>query len=268
MKKLDHLEKIALFYDTFVIDLWGVMHDGIKLYPNATKAVDHLISMKKKIVFLSNAPRPSLKVVNFLKKMKMKDDLLKNVITSGEAAMIAVSKNTYGKKFYHLGPKRDDSIYEKVKENKTNLESCDYILCTGLFDEYENNLEFYHNLLKKFSSKKMICTNPDLIVHRGKKEEYCAGKIAEVFESLGGKVIYFGKPHEEVYKMCFDKKEKVLAIGDNLRTDIKGANNLGIDSLFIYHGVHRDEIKNENDILKVIKNYKVFINYFQFELNW
>ena len=76
MKKLDHLEKIALFYETFVIDLWGVMHDGIKLYPNAAKAVEHLISMKKKIVFLSNAPRPSLKVVNFLKKMKMKDHLL------------------------------------------------------------------------------------------------------------------------------------------------------------------------------------------------
>ena len=99
MKKLDHLEKIALSYDTFVIDLWGVMHDGIKLYPNATRAVEHLMNMKKKIVFLSNAPRPSLKVVNFLKKMKMKDDLLKNVITSGEAAMIAVSKNTYGKNF-------------------------------------------------------------------------------------------------------------------------------------------------------------------------
>ena len=91
-------------------------------------------------------------------------------------------------------------------------------------------------LLQKFLalfSKKLVCTNPDLIVHRGTKEEYCAGYIAKIFEELGGKVIYYGKPHKEIYEMCFKKNEKVLAIGDNLRTDIKGANNLNIDCLFI-----------------------------------
>ena len=122
-------------------------------------------------------------------------------------------KNKYGKKFFHLGPDRDSSIFEKVKENKTNLNDCDFILCTGLFDEHEKNLDFYEDLLKKHTSKKLLCTNPDLIVHRGTQEEYCAGAIAKIFETLGGQVVYYGKPHKEIYKMCFDKGEKVLAIG-------------------------------------------------------
>lgn len=268
MKKLVHLEKIASSYDTFIIDLWGVMHDGINLNTSASKTVEHLLKQKKKIVFLSNAPRPSSKVKSFLKKMKMKNEFLENIMTSGEAAMKAVSQNRYGKYFYHLGPKRDNSIFEKVKDNETNLEKCDYILCTGLFDNFEEDLNYYKKLLQKSVSKIMICTNPDLIVHRGQTREYCAGKIAEIFQKIGGKVIYFGKPHEEVYKMCLDPKDKALAIGDNLRTDIKGANNLGIDSIFIYNGVHRDEIKNENEINKVVKNYNVQVNYYQFELNW
>ena len=114
--------------------------------------------------------------------------------------------------------------------------NCDYILCTGLFDEKEKDLEYYSNLLKKHTSKKMICTNPDLIVHRGNELEYCAGKIASIFENLGGEVIYFGKPHKEIYNICLDMKKKNLIIGDNLRTDIKGANNIGLDSIFIING--------------------------------
>ena len=123
-------------------------------------------------------------------------------------------------------------------------------------------------MLKNHTSKKLICTNPDLIVHRGDEEEYCAGSIAQIFESLGGKVIYFGKPHKEIYKMCFNNKEKVLAVGDNLRTDIKGANNLNIDSLFITNGVHRDELRNEIKLESILKRYGVVTTYFQSELTW
>jgi len=105
-------------------------------------------------------------------------------------------------------------------------------------------------------------------VHRGEQEEYCAGSIAKVFESLGGRVTYFGKPYKEIYNMCFNRKEKVLAIGDNLRTDIKGANNLNIDSIFIHSGVHRNEFENEDELKKLLKEYKVEANYFQSELTW
>ncbi len=268
MRNLNHLSEIFNSYDTYIIDLWGVMHNGISLNAQAVEVIENLNKNSKKIVFLSNAPRPSIKVVEFLKKMQMDDKFLSNVITSGEAAMLAVNSNKFGKKFYHLGPARDNSIFYKVQENKTTLENCDFILCTGLFDKQEDNLEYYKNLLKDYTNKKLMCTNPDLVVHRGNVEELCAGSIAKTFESIGGEVIYYGKPYKEVYEMCFKQGEKVLAIGDNLRTDIKGANNLKIDSLFIHSGIHRNEFKTDKELLELLKRYNVQTNYFQKELKW
>ena len=268
MRELNHLSEVFDAYDTFVIDLWGVMHDGIKLNDGAMEAVAQLKIKSKKIVFLSNAPRPSAKVVDFLLKMKMKKNYLSNVMTSGEAAMQAINQNKFGKKFFHLGPSRDSSIFKKVKDNKTEIDDCDFILCTGLFDENEDNMDYYKNLLLKHVSKKLVCTNPDLIVHRGNKEEYCAGYIAKIFEELGGKVTYYGKPHKEIYQICLKPNEKVLAIGDNLRTDIKGANNLNKDCLFITNGVHRNEFNSNLELQKLLNKYKVKANYFQKELQW
>jgi HAD superfamily hydrolase (TIGR01459 family) len=278
LKELNHLSEIFNRYDTFVIDLWGVVHDGVNLNMRAIEAIDKLKKNSKKIVFLSNAPRPSSKVIDFLLKMKMDKKYLTNVITSGEAAMHAINKKKFGKTFFHLGPPRDSSIFEKVKNNLVTIDNCDFILCTGLFDEddpdlnkpqlHENDLNYYKNFLIKHISKKLVCTNPDLTVHRGNKVEYCAGYIAKIFEDLGGKVIYYGKPHKEIYEMCFNSNEKVLAIGDNLRTDIRGANNLNKDCLFISDGVHRDEFKNNLDLEKLLTRYEVKINYFQKELQW
>ena len=268
MKKLKHLSEIYMSYDTFVIDLWGVMHDGVKLYKEAIEAVENLTKKNKRIVFLSNAPRPSLNIVNFLREIKMDEKFFKNVLTSGEAAFRSINNNTFGKKFYHLGPKKDEPLYADIKENKTSLENCDFILCTGLFTDQMKNLEFYSNLLKSYKSKKFVCTNPDLTVHKGDREEFCAGSVAVEFEKIGGKVIYFGKPYEEIYKICLRKNEKNLIIGDNLRTDIKGANNLKLDSIFISEGVHRSEFKNENDLSLLLKKYKVEANYFQPKLSW
>ena len=153
MRELKHLSDICDAYDTFVIDLWGVIHDGITLNPDAIEAIRELQKNSKKIVFLSNAPRPSSKVIDFLISLDMDKKYLSNVVTSGEAAMHAINKNKFGKKFYHLGPSRDASIFEKVKENKTTIDSCDFILCTGLFDEddpdqskpqlHEHDLDYY-----------------------------------------------------------------------------------------------------------------------------
>ena len=105
-------------------------------------------------------------------------------------------------------------------------------------------------------------------MHRGNIEELCAGSVAKVFEELGGKVVYYGKPHKEVYAKCFHESEKVLAIGDNLRTDIKGANNLNIDSIFITEGVHRQEISDPTKLYALLIKYKVRTNFFQKELTW
>ena len=116
----------------------------------------------------------------------------------------------------------------------------------------------------------MICTNPDLIVHRGFRSEYCAGTVAKIFEKLGGKVIYVGKPYPEIYNFCINKNEKILVIGDNIRTDIKGANNMKLDSLFITNGIHKNEFINLSldDYDKVLNKYNTKTNYYQERLVW
>ena len=114
----------------------------------------------------------------------------------------------------------------------------------------------------------MICTNPDLIVDRGNKRELCAGSVAMIFEKMGGEVVYFGKPYAEVYNLATDNKDKkILSIGDNLNTDIKGANLLNYDSLLISNGVHKNEIFDEG-IENISKQYESIVNFLQSDLKW
>ncbi len=116
----------------------------------------------------------------------------------------------------------------------------------------------------------MVCTNPDLTVLRGSKEEYCAGTLALIFQEMGGKVIYFGKPYPEIYQFCIKNDEKILVIGDNIRTDIKGANNMNFDSLLITNGIHENEFLNlsSQNYDKILKKYGVKTNYYQERLTW
>ena len=270
IKLIKGLGQIQNKYDTFLIDLWGVIHNGIQLYPEAINVLENLNKMNKRFVLISNAPRPSESVKKYLVSLKMKNEFLKNIFTSGEAALQSLKKKIYGEKFYHLGPQRDEDLIKGFEAKKTSLDLCDFILCTGLFDEEENSLKYYENLLKKYIHLKMICTNPDLIVHRGLKKEYCAGSVASIFEKLGGKVIYFGKPYPEIYNFCIKKNEKILAIGDNIQTDIRGANKMKFDSLFVINGIHKNEFKKipVENYDSVLKKYKTETNYYQERLSW
>ena len=141
MKKLNHLAEIYNSYDTFVIDLWGVVHNGVNLNIKAIAAIENLISNKKKVVFLTNAPRPSFVIKKHLLNLGMKEDLLKNIMSSGEASMQELEKERFGKLFFHLGPDKDNEIFTNIKKNKTTLEKCDFILCTGLIEDKEEDLD-------------------------------------------------------------------------------------------------------------------------------
>ena len=191
------------------------------------------------------------------------------VFTSGEAALNYLKKSYLSKKFYHIGPPRDFDLFYLFEKNKCeDISDSEYLLCTGLFDDHDRDLKFYKNLLEEHITKKMICTNPDLIVDRGEVRELCAGSVAMVFEKMGGEVVYFGKPHPEVYNQSTDNKnKKILAIGDNLNTDIKGANLLNYDSLLISNGIHRNEIKNKG-IQDVSREYEAIVNFIQSDLKW
>ena len=199
----------------------------------------------------------------------MNKEIREKVYSSGEAALNYLRKNSLEEKFYHVGPPRDFDLFLDFKKNKTNdIKESSYLLCTGLFEEQGVDLDYYKKLFKDHINKKMICTNPDLIVDRGEKRELCAGSVAFVFEKMGGEVIYFGKPFPEVYNQAINNKGKrVLSIGDNLNTDIKGANLLNFNSLIISNGVHKDEIKKEG-IDQVSKKYEVIVNFIQTELKW
>ena len=263
------LRSIAENYDIFYIDLWGVIHNGITLHKNAIETLEEIAKAEKQYVLLTNAPRPNKTVKSFLEKMGLNKKIIENVYSSGEAALSYLKKNLLNDKFYHIGPSRDFDLFVDFKKNKTlDIKESSYLLCTGLFEEQGEDLNYYKKLFKGNINKKMICTNPDLIVDRGDKRELCAGSVALVFEKMGGEVVYFGKPFPEVYNQSINNKgKKILSIGDNLNTDIKGANLLNYDSLLISNGVHKDEI-NKEGIDLISKKYEVVVNFIQTELKW
>tara|TARA_B100001996_G_C18590579_1_gene565932 strand:- start:210 stop:1028 length:819 start_codon:yes stop_codon:yes gene_type:complete len=266
---IEGFKSIVNNYDLFFIDLWGVVHNGISLHKKAIEVLIEIEKNKKDYVLLTNAPRPNNTVKKFLEKMGMSKNIQNKVYTSGQAALNHLKKKHYNEIFYHIGPPRDFDLFLEFKKNKSdNIKECSYFLCTGLFDKYDKDLNYYKNLFTGLTSKKMICTNPDLIVDRGDIRELCAGSVAMVFEKMGGEVIYFGKPYPEVYAQSTNKKnKKILCIGDNLNTDIKGANLQDYHSLLISNGIHKKEIKEEG-IEKVSKKYEAVVNFIQSELKW
>ena len=255
-------------YELFFIDIWGVIHNGLQIFEDSIEVLENLKKNNKEFVLLTNARRPNSTVIDFLKKMGLKK-FYEDVYTSGEASLKYLMENFLNAKFYHIGPPRDFDLFKRFEKNKVNnINQADYFICTGLFEDHETKLEYYKDLLEKFSNKKFVCTNPDLIVDRGDVREFCAGSVAKIFEEIGGKVIYFGKPYPPVYNLSANINGKnVLCIGDNMNTDIKGANIQNFDNLLITSGIHKKELSSFN-IDKLEKKYGVSVNYTQTKLKW
>ena len=260
---------IASSFDLFFIDIWGVIHNGISIFQESVNVLNELEKLNKKYVLLTNAPRPNSTVKNFLNKMGLEKIKTDKVYTSGEAALQHLNLKWKNKKFFHIGPPRDFDLFKLFEKNKVkNITDADFLLCTGLFDQQGNELDYYKSLLENKTKIKMICTNPDLIVDRGDVREYCAGTIAKIFEELGGLVDYFGKPYPLVYSQSTNiNDKKILCIGDNLNTDIRGANMQNFSSLLILNGIHKKEFQDSN-INSLMKKYKVKVDYLQTVFKW
>ena len=236
------LNKIYSNFDIFLVDLWGVIHNGVQCYSEALKVLKN-IKKNKKILLISNAPRPSYEVQKFLKKIDLRKSFYHLLITSGDVTRFYLKNNYKNKSFYHLGPKRDESLFSNLNLKKTSLNKADFVICTGV-NNNKDTIKKYYSILKKINNRKliMICANPDLVVNRGNVIEYCAGSVAKLYEKIGGEVEYFGKPHKYFYEYVFKifkkkykkiiKKDKILVIGDNLNTDILGANNFNVKNLY------------------------------------
>lgn len=241
------LSQIAFKYDAFLIDLWGVIHDGIHPYEGARETLIALKNAGKKVVFISNAPRRSERAAEALTRMGIETNLYDAVVTSGELvfSFIASGSHGFGKHYVIAGPERDAGLLDGLGYQRVeNPSDADFVILTG-YDHDDSPEDEKTEILRAARAKKLpvICANPDRVIvrHTGKRA-LCAGVIADHYLAMGGEILYFGKPYESVYEASLRKIgnlpfSRVAAIGDNLETDIQGANHFGIDSYLIAGGI-------------------------------
>ena len=252
---IDGVAAIADRYDGFILDLWGVMHDGVRAYPGARDCLAALHRRGKRIVILSNAPRRAAQVVVRNAELGIPADLYHGLVTSGEAAWQALHARSdpwhraLGRRAYCLLPVRDRGLLDGLALSEAStIAEAGFILNTGVESARERIDDFEPVLAEGVAAGlPMLCANPDLVVIRGGVRELCAGSLAARYETLGGTVRYHGKPHEPIYRLCFEQlgiadRRRVLAVGDSLHTDVAGAARAGIDVLFIAGGIHADEL--------------------------
>ncbi|PPR78047.1 MAG: hypothetical protein CFH01_01219 [Alphaproteobacteria bacterium MarineAlpha2_Bin1] len=261
LDNLKILESVRMLdnYSVIILDLWGVVHDGEKPYHGVVQSMQMLKSSGKKIILLSNSPRRSKAVVDQINKIGIPDNLYDKIITSGELIFNFLnrsSKNFGSKKYYKISPLGKDFLTDDLIDSETdNIKNADYILLIGPKNDENDLVEDYYGILRSGTelSLKLVCANPDLYVIKGDKFVLCAGAIANKYEEMGGKIISLGKPNKAAYLECrsmfrnYDFND-FIAIGDSPLTDIKGANQSGIDSVFILNGMHRKDIYINNKL--------------------
>jgi HAD superfamily hydrolase (TIGR01459 family) len=248
------LGEIAERYDAFILDLWGCLHDGVTVYPAALEALRRLKSGGKRAIILSNAPRRAPEVGVRLAEMGITPDLYERLYTSGEETWRELAQDEIevlkgrGRRLYPMMPGRDRTILEGVAVTEVaNPAEADFILVTGT-ETGQEEIASFDPLLAPAAARgvPLVCANPDLVVHRGGVEEICAGSIAQRYQMLGGPVVWFGKPYPAVYRRilseCGLAPERLLCVGDALRTDVAGGAGIGAATLFIIGGIHHQEL--------------------------
>ncbi len=258
---LDGFAPLAGRYDGFIVDLWGVMHDGAQVFPAALDCLTRLHGLNKRIVILSNAPRRVSAIQERNEQLGLPAALSHGVMSSGEDTWNHLARRpddwyrALGTRCYHLGPERDFNMRAGLGGYSfaDDLGAADFILMTGTLGT-EETVGDYEDFLRTAAGHglPMICANPDLEVIRDGKPEICAGAVAARYEAMGAEVRYHGKPHAGIYDACFDilegvSRARIAAIGDSLRTDIAGANAVGIDGIFIMGGLQARDLGADDE---------------------
>ena len=254
----DHFRALAPGYDAVLSDVWGVIHNGIAAFPAASDALARFRQNGGAVVLISNAPRPGAQVMRMLDRMGVPHAAYDGIVTSGDVTRDYVAKHP-GEPVLLIGPERDHSIFTGLDAPFRPLEEARYVICSGLYDDETETPDDYRDLLAQIRARNlfMLCANPDVVVERGDRLIYCAGALADRYAELGGEVYYAGKPYRPLYDMALEKVaaargaavplERVLAIGDSVRTDLKGATDLGVDCLFMTAGIHAEELGHRDD---------------------
>ena len=243
------LSEIASQYDGFILDLWGVLHDGTEADPGAAHALGELKRFGKRVLLLSNAPRPAQPLVEQMAAMGIGPELYDFLLTSGEATFGFLGcrdRSISGQRLYHMGPAHDESVFAGLGLETVGLEQADFILNTGPWGD--ETVEDFLPVLTRAAGLglPMICANPDLWVVRQGQMMPCAGLLAARYEEMGGYVLRFGKPDPAIYAQALGQlgtaPARTLCIGDSMATDITGAVNAGLESLLVGRGIHADDL--------------------------
>ncbi|OFX14511.1 MAG: HAD family hydrolase [Alphaproteobacteria bacterium RIFOXYD12_FULL_60_8] len=246
---------IAERYDFFILDLWGVVHDGHTAYPGAAETLRTLQERGKTSLLLSNAPRRAHALVSGMEAMGIPRSLYFDIFSSGEVVHqeLVTRRDPFyaalGRRCLHIGPPRDLNLFEGVEVDLVDTpEMADFVLNTGPV-ELDETLEDYLDLLAACAKARlpMVCANPDHVVIRDNQRIMCAGALAAHYAGLGLPVSVRGKPDRAVYDLALERlgvrdKSRVLVVGDALETDIKGATGAGLDSLLVTGGIHAEEL--------------------------
>ncbi len=258
MQILTRLSEILPRYDALFCDLWGCLHNGVAAYPAAVAALRAFRGKGGVVTLLTNAPRPKADVEAQLARLGVPADTWDDISTSGDATRIALYRGMIGEKVHHIGPDKDLGLFTPPPEvekpaviRRVSLDKAEGIICTGLVDDLNETPEDYRPtlLMARQLGLKMLCANPDIVVHYGNRELWCAGALARVYREMGGEVLYFGKPYPPVYQLALNRLDAlghnipeagILAIGDGLDTDIRGGMGEGYDTLFITGGLEAE----------------------------
>lgn len=262
---IPHFATLAPDYDVLLCDVWGVVHNGVAAFAEACDALMRARAQGRLVVFITNAPRPSTSVARQLERLHVPRETYDAIVSSGDVTRGAIEARR-GQSLFHMGPERDHSIFAGLNVRFAPLQNADYVVCSGLDDDETETPEDYRARLEGMLARRlfMLCGNPDVVVERGDRLLYCAGAIADLYQTLGGEVLYAGKPYRPIYDMALAKAEtaagkpiaraRVLAIGDSVRTDLKGARTAGVDFLFVISGIHAEELggreRPDSDALK------------------
>jgi HAD superfamily hydrolase (TIGR01459 family) len=250
---IPNFSQLAPDYDVLLCDVWGVVHNGLAAFPEPCDALMRMRARGGTVVLITNSPRPSEQVTRQLGQLHVPPETYDAIVSSGDVTR-SVIQERHGQSLFHMGPERDNSIFTGLNVRFAPLESADYVICSGLDDDDVETPDDYRGRLETMLKRKlfMVCGNPDVVVERGPRLVYCAGAIADLYQTMGGEVLYAGKPYRPIYDMALVKAEaaagrkialdKVLAVGDSVRTDLKGARTLGVDFLFVTSGIHAEEL--------------------------
>jgi HAD superfamily hydrolase (TIGR01459 family) len=239
---MKNLRTMIEHYDAFIVDLWGVIHDGDTLYPGVAETLRVVNELGKPVVFLSNAPRVAEKARQNLIRLGIPDEYYQDIVTSGQVAHDILAANPTRKTYYYLGPSKDEDVLANVLNatRTKDITQADFILNTGYQFDGQPHEEIIP-LLKQLLPLPLLCINPDMeVVKQDGSQILCAGAVAAEYTAMGGKSAYIGKPFPEVYaaaKALLPNAERILCVGDNPATDIKGANDAGFDSLLVTGGI-------------------------------